>query len=100
MDASLCLERQTTQLLGPLCSVFGASLFAVFDTLGVEHAAQDVVTHPWKILHATTTDQNHRVLLQVMSLPGDIADHFESVGEANLGDLAQSRVRLLRGRGV
>src|SRR5262249_2787880 len=41
-----------------------------------------------------------RVLLQIMALARDVADHLEAVGEADLGDLAQRRVRLLRRRGV
>src|SRR5947209_12677560 len=32
-----------------------------------------------------------------MALARDVADHLEAVGHAHLGDLAQRRVRLLRG---
>src|SRR4051812_31795961 len=35
-----------------------------------------------------------------MAFAGDVGDDFESVGEANLGDLAEGRVRLLGRRGV
>src|SRR5260370_39250228 len=56
----------TLGLLGSLCSVLGAPLFAVLHALGVEHAAQDVIAHARKVFHATAADHDHRVLLQVM----------------------------------
>src|SRR5207237_8025377 len=40
------------------------------------------------------------VLVEVVTLPGDVADHFALVGQADLGHLAQRRVRLLRGRRI
>src|SRR5262249_10965941 len=45
-------------------------------------------------------DHHHRMFLQIVPLARDVADHFETVGEANLGDLAQRRIRLLRRRRV
>ena len=45
-------------------------------------------------------DQDHGVLLQVVPLAGDVADDFHLVRQADLGDLAESRVRLLRRRRV
>src|SRR5678815_2856162 len=83
---------------GRLGAVFRTGLLAVLHALGVERAAHDVVAHAGQVLHATAPDQHHRVLLQVMALAADVADHFEAVGEAHLGHLAQRRVRLL-GRG-
>src|SRR4029078_124294 len=38
-----------------------------------------------------------RVLLKVVALAADVADHLVAVGEAHLGHLAQSRDRLFRG---
>src|SRR5690606_20545385 len=67
---------------------------------GVEGAAHDVVTHTGEILHATAADEHHAVLLEVVTLPRDVADHFHAVGETNTAHLAESRVRLLRGGGV
>ncbi|MNL19177.1 hypothetical protein D3C87_1403650 [compost metagenome] len=40
------------------------------------------------------------MLLQIVTLARDVRDHFALIGQANLGNLTQSRVRLLRGRGV
>src|SRR6185369_4490983 len=67
-------------LFGTLGAVLGARLAAVLDALGVEHAA----------------DQHDAVLLEVVALARDVADHFALVGQADLGHLAQRRVRLLR----
>src|SRR5512134_2446729 len=81
-------------------AVLRAALLAVLHPLRVEAAADDVIAHARQVLHAAAADQDHRVLLQVVSLAADVADDLEAVGEADLGDLAQRRVRLLRGRGV
>src|SRR5580704_3673566 len=88
------------RLFRPLCSVFRSALLAVFHALGVEYAAQNVVTHARKVFHAATADHHYRMFLQVMALAGDVADDLEAVGQTNLGDLAQRRVRLLRRRRV
>src|SRR5437764_12557414 len=88
------------RLLRPLCAVLGPALLAVLDALRVEHAAQDVVAHARQVLDAAAADHDDRVLLQVMALARNVTDHLEAVGEAHLGDLAQRRVRLLRGRRV
>src|SRR6266581_3408890 len=60
-----------------------------------EGAAHDVVAHARQVLHAPAADQHHRVLLQVMALAADVADHLEAVGQAHLRDLAQRGIGLL-----
>src|SRR4028118_2067290 len=85
-----------TGLLRTLGAVLGAGLAAVLDTLGVEHAAKNVITHARKIAHTAAADQHNRVLLEVVAFARDVADHFALVCQANLGDLAKRRVRLLR----
>src|ERR1700730_1259035 len=87
-------------LLGSLGAVFRTPLLAVFHALGVEHAAQDVIADARQVFDAAAADHHHRMLLEVMTLARDVADHFEAVGQPHLGDLAQRRVRLLRRRGV
>src|SRR5215475_11593135 len=91
---------QRGPLLGPLCSILGASLLAVGDPLRVEHAADDVVAHAGKVLDPAAADHHHRVLLQVVTLAGDVTDHLKAIGQAYLGNLAQRRIRLLRRRGI
>src|SRR5216683_3274711 len=66
-----CLRR--------LGAIFGAALLAVFHALRVERAAHDVVAHARQVFHPPAADQHHRVLLQVVALAADIADHFEAV---------------------
>ena len=62
--------------------------------------AQDVVAHARKVLDAAAADQHHAVLLQVVALAGNVAHHLKPIGQPNLGDFAQRRVRLLWRGGV
>ena len=59
-----------------------------------------MVAHAGKIADTTAADQHDAVLLEVVAFARDVGDDFALVGQANLGHLAQRRVRLLRGRGV
>src|SRR5215204_522590 len=88
------------RLFRTLGAVLRTALLAVLDALRVEHAAQDVVADARKVLHAAAADHHHRVLLEVMTLARDVADHLETVGETNLGHLAERGVRLLRRRRI
>src|SRR6478672_6820486 len=87
-------------LLGALGAVLGTGLPAVLDALRIEHAAKDVVADARKVAHTAAADQHDAVLLEVVALAGDVADHFALVGQADLGHLAKRRVRLLRCRGI
>src|SRR5690606_36416637 len=93
-------DAKRPKLLRPFGSILGPALLAVFYALGVEDAANDVVAHARKVLDAATADHHDRMLLQVMALARDVADHFERIRKPHLGDLAQRRVRLLRRRRV
>src|SRR5215212_933306 len=86
-----------SSLLGLLRTVLRARLLPVLDACGVEAAADHVIAHAGQILHTAAADQHHRVLLQVVAFAADVADHLEAVGEANLRDLPEGRVGLLRG---
>src|ERR1700756_729751 len=81
-------------------AVLRTALLTVLDALGIEDAAENMITHAGQILDATAADHDHRVLLKVMAFTWNVADDFEAVGQAHLGDLTKRRVRLLRGRGV
>src|SRR6195952_5312062 len=87
-------------LLRTLGAIERAALLAVLDTLGVQHAADDVVAHAGKVLDAAAADQHDAVFLQVMAFARNVGQRFEAVGQTHLGDLAQRGVRLLRRRGV
>src|SRR6516225_3592745 len=79
----------TFSLLGTLGAVFRTALAPILYTLGVERAADDMITHPWEIFHSATTDQNDRMLLQVVSLARDVARDLEPVRQAHARHLAQ-----------
>src|SRR5258708_17091931 len=84
----------------PLGAVLRAALLAAGDADRVERAADDVVADAGEVLDAAPADHDHRVLLQIVADAGDVAGHFHPVGQANAGDLAQRRVRLLGSGGV
>src|SRR5574343_368190 len=86
--------------LGLLRTVLGARLLAILHALQVQRTADDVVTHTGQVLDTTAADQHHAVFLQVVAFAADVGNDFEAVGQAHLGDLTQSGVRLLGRRGV
>src|SRR5690554_6821955 len=86
--------------LGTLGTVLATGSLAVLDTLEVERAAHDVVTHTGQVLHTTAANEHDRVFLQVVAFTTDVRNDFVAVGETHLGDLTQSGVRLLGGGGV
>src|SRR3954452_2433887 len=83
-----------------LRAVPAASLLAVADALGVQRAADDLVAHAREVLHTTAAHEHHRVLLEVVADTGDVGGDLDATREADAGDLAQRRVRLLRRRRV
>src|SRR6218665_3556433 len=62
-----------TVLFRTLRAVLGAALLAVLDALGVENAADDVVTHTRQVLYAAATDHDDGVLLQVVTFARNVA---------------------------
>src|SRR3990167_9382996 len=95
-----CAKAQGLFGLGLLGTVLGTRLLAVFHALQVERTADDVVTHTGQVLDTTAANQHHAVFLQVVAFTADVGDHLKTVGQAHLGDLAQSGVGLLGRRGV
>src|SRR4051812_10540130 len=85
--------------LRALDAVLGSGTTPFFHAGGIECAANDVITNAGQILHTTATHEHNRVLLQVVTLVRDIGNNFVAVGETNLCDLADGRVRLFRGTG-
>src|ERR1700712_1051442 len=83
-----------------LRAVTAASLLAALDTLGVERAADDLVTNAGKVLHPATAHQHDGVLLQVVTLARDVGGDLDLAGQTNASHLAERRVRLLGGRRV
>lgn len=91
---------QTDLFLRPLGAIKAAAFLAVIDAGGIECSPYDGVTNAREILYPASTHQYDAVLLQVMSFPGDVADHLQPIGQANLGHLPQSRIWLFGGCGV
>ena len=65
--------------------VFAASASPAFDSLRVLRSANDVITDTGQITYSPASDENHRVLLQIVSLAGDVGRDFDVVGEAYAG---------------
>src|SRR3984885_9631043 len=93
-------HRSGSRLFRTLRAVLRTALLTVLDALGIEDAAENVVTHAGQILDAAAADHDHGVFLKVMAFTRNVADDLEAVGQAHLCNLAQRRVRLLRRRGV
>src|ERR1700756_1093870 len=67
-------------LFRTLGAVFGPPLTAVFDALRIKRAANDVVANTGQIFDSSAADQDHRMLLQVVTLARDIACHLKTIG--------------------
>ncbi len=83
-------------LLRTLCSVLGAALLTVCNTLCIKCTADNVVTNTGQVTNTSAADKNNRVLLKVVTDTGDIGSSFHTVGKSYSGDLTKSRVRLFR----
>src|ERR687885_2245583 len=83
-----------------LHAVLRAGLLAVRHPGGVERAADDLVADARQVLDAAAAHEHHGVLLQVVALARDVDRDLHPVREPHACDLAQRRVRLLRGGGV
>jgi hypothetical protein len=76
-------------LFRSLGSVLGASLLSILDPLGVQNAADDVVSNAGKVLDATAPYENDRMFLKIVTDTGDIGGYLHPVGEPHASDLAQ-----------
>src|SRR5690606_1269683 len=103
-----CYLSSSGSLLGPLHAVLRPTLRPV-RLVGVrragragrvERATHHVVAHAGEVLDAAAADEHDAVLLQVVALAGDVGRDLDAVRETDARDLAERRVRLLRGRGV
>src|SRR5579859_6201652 len=64
-----------------LDAVLRAGLLAIAHSGGVEGPADDLVAEPRKVLDATATNQDHRVLLEVVAFAGDVGPDLHAVGQ-------------------
>src|SRR5690349_10569248 len=86
--------------LRTFCTVFGTALTAGSYTGGIQRTTYGVITHTWQVINTAAADQDHAVLLQVMTFTTDVGGHFITAGQAHTANFAQSRVRLLRSGGI
>ena len=86
-------------LLGSLCAVLGTALLTVCNTLSVQGTADDVITYTGQVTYTSASDQDHGVLLEVVSDTGDVGGSLQTVGQTDSRDLTKSGVRLLRAGG-
>src|SRR5215467_10029262 len=70
-------------------SVLRAALTPILHADRVEGAADDVVAHAGQALHPASPDEHDRVLLEVVTHPGDVRRHLDAVGQPDSGNLAQ-----------
>ena len=94
MKLKVELMERLCSLLWLACTVAGPALLAATDAFGIEHAADDVVTHTGKIFHTASADEDDGVFLKIVTFAGNVSDDFLSVGQAHLGDFAESGVGL------
>ena len=85
--------------LGLFGAVFGTGLHSAVNALCIEGASDDVVTHTGKVLYTAASDQNNRVLLQVMTHARNVSRNFNTVRETNSGELSERGVGLFGGIG-
>src|SRR6266545_2489110 len=76
-------RRGMDPLGGALGPVLGAPLLAALHPDGVEGPADDVVADAGEVLDPAPPDEHHRVLLEVVADPGDVARHLEPVRQAD-----------------
>src|SRR5271155_1432786 len=78
----------TVSLFGALGAVFRTALTPIFDALGVERAPDDGIPHPRQIFHSAAPEQDNRMLLKIVPLPGNIARDLKPVRQAHARHLA------------
>src|ERR1700730_5343632 len=81
--------------LRALGSVLRASLHPALDADGVERPAHDVIANAREILDAATTNQDQRMLLQIVADTRNVRRDLDAVGQPHAGHFSQRRVRLL-----
>lgn len=74
---------------GLLGAILGATLFSVLDTGGIKGTADYVITNTGQILDPTASNENNRVLLQIVADAGDVSGDFDTVSQPYPGDFTQ-----------
>ena len=89
------LPRNIVLCFRAFCSVLGAALFAICYAYCVQCSADYVISDSGEIFYAASANQHDGVLLQIVTDAWNVSRDFDSVGQADAGNFAQCRVRLL-----
>jgi hypothetical protein len=73
-------------------------LLPVLDSLGIQGAANEMITHARQVFDPASPDEDDRMFLKVVPDSRNIGRDFDIVGQADPGDFPESGVGLL-GRG-
>src|SRR4051794_20230035 len=96
LGMSFYLSVLRSRLLRSLRAVLRSPLHPSLHADRVERAANDVVTDARQVLDAAATNQDQRMLLQVVADARDVRGDLDAVRQPHARDLAQRGVRLLR----
>ena len=86
--------------LRTLSTILRATLSTACYTGGIQSTTHDVITYTGEVLHTTAANQHDAVLLQVVTLTGNVTVDFLLVCQSNTGYFTHSRIRLLGSRCV
>src|ERR1700693_765824 len=93
------LDR-TSDLLCLFGAVTRSRLLTTLDSLRVQYAANNRVSHARQVVRAAAADQHNRVFLKIVALSWNVGNGFTTIGQALLGNLPKGGMRLPRSRGI
>ena len=91
---------RTSDLLCLFGAVTRSRLLATLDSLRVQYAANNRVSHARQVVRAAAADQHNRVFLKIVPLSWNVGNRFTTIGQAHLCDLPKGGIRLPRSRGI
>ena len=71
-------------------TVLRPALFSVSNTGCIQRSTNDVITHTRKVTNTSTANQDHTVLLQIVTDTGDVRINLLLIGQADTCDFTQS----------
>ena len=86
--------------LWTLGSILGTTLCTVSYTGGIKCTTNNVIAYTRKVLYTTSTNEDDRVFLQVVSFSRDVRVDLLRVCQTHTGNFTHCRIRLLRGCSV
>jgi hypothetical protein len=70
-------------------------LLTVSNAHGIQSAPNHVIANAWEVLNTATSDQDDRVLLQIVANAGNVGSHLNAIGQTDAGYFSQRRVWFL-----